>query len=117
MRAREFLSEKKIHKTHDDHKAVMNPSLCFTDMDPGYDYYRFMMQVAASPTEVPSATEFAATPFAMPYTEIEEKMIHDSLMKNGHKHKHITPHKSGEPKNTHITSPVPQNSGARRKKK
>ena len=117
MRASEFISEGKKAKTHRDHVSTMPASMVYPDMDPGYDYYRFMMQVAASPTEVPSATEFAATPFAMPYTEIEEKMIHDSLMKNGHKHKHITPHKSGEPKNTHITSPVPQNSGARRKKK
>jgi hypothetical protein len=133
MRAREFIMERNKHphddhdpfggnvpktgKVHDDHTATMNPSLVLTDMDPGYDYYRFMMTVAASPNDVPVETHLKAVPFSMPYTKQDEDMLHHALKRMGKNHSHITSDWASEPKSTNNTSPVPQNSGARRKKK
>ena len=117
MRAKDFIPEEKTKDVHPEQKAVMNPSLVLTDMDPGYDYYRFLMHAAASPTDVPVDTVFKASPFAMPYTPQEEEMLHHGLGKMGKKHKHISPDDSREPDGTNAVSPVPQNSGRARKKR
>jgi hypothetical protein len=90
----------------DDHKASMGPSLVFTDMDPGHEYYRFMMQAAASPNDIPITTTVRAIPFAMPYTKEDEDMLHHALKRMGKKHTHITPSKGDDPKTANTTSPV-----------
>ena len=98
----------KVGDVPADHKATMNPSLCFTDMDPGYQFYRFMMQAAASPNDIPITTTVKSIPFAMPYTEQDEEMLHHALKRMGKKHTHITPSKGADPKSNHTVSPVAQ---------
>ena len=99
-------SAPKVGDVHDDHKSAMNPSMCFVDMDPGYEYYRFMMQAAASPNDVPISAALTSAPFSMPYTKEDEDMLHHALKRMGKKHRHITPSTSAEPNNTHGKSPV-----------
>ena len=89
-----------------DHKSTMNPSLVFTDMDPGHEFYRFMMQAAASPNDIPITTTVRSIPFSMPYTKEDEDMLHHALKRMGKKHTHITPSKSGDPDSVQNTSPV-----------
>ena len=96
----------KVGDVHADTKSTMNPALCFTDMDPGYQYYRFMMQAAASPNDIPAAASLSATPFAMPYTKEDEEMLYHALKRMGKKHKHITPTRGKDPDSTHSKSPV-----------
>jgi len=96
----------KTAEIHDEIKTSMNPSLVFTDMDPGYEYYKFMMQAAASPNDIPVDHLMQALPFSMPYTKQEEDMLHHSLKRMGKKHKHVSPNKSMEHKNVHNISPV-----------
>ena len=117
MRAREFIVEKKS-KSHPSHRAGMQPSVVFPDMDPGYDYYRYMNVVAAHPHhKAPHDHEhFRDHPLAVAYTPHEQKMLERSLKGLGHKTKWITKNKSGETEGTHSISPVPHNSGAKRKK-
>jgi hypothetical protein len=96
----------KTSEIHDEIKSSLNPSLVFTDMDPGYDFYKFMMQAAASPNDIPVDHLMKAVPLAMPYTKEDEDMLHHALKRMGKKHTHITTDKSGEHKNVHNTSPV-----------
>lgn len=96
----------KIADVPDDHKSTMSPSLVFTDMDPGHEFYRFMMQAAASPNDIPISTTIRSTPFAMPYTAQEEDMLHHALKRMGKKHTHITPSKGGDPSSNNTISPV-----------
>ena len=96
----------KTSEIHDEIKSSLNPSLVFTDMDPGYDFYKFMMQAAASPNDIPIDNLLKAIPLAMPYTKEDEDMLHHALKRMGKKHTHITPNKSSEHKNVHNISPV-----------
>lgn len=96
----------KVADVPDDHKATMNPALCFTDMDPGHEFYRFMMQAAASPNDIPISTTVQSIPFAMPYTEQEEDMLHHALKRMGKKHRHITTSRGADPGGNHTVSPV-----------
>jgi len=99
-------SSPKMGELHDEVKSTLNPSLVFTDMDPGYDFYKFMMQAAASPNDIPVDSLLKAIPLSMPYTKEDEDMLHHALKRMGKKHKHITPHASSEPNATHNKSPV-----------
>jgi hypothetical protein len=90
----------------EEHKSILNPSLILTDMDPGHDYYRFMMLAAASPNNVPVTSPIKDIPFAMPYTKQDEDMLHHALSRMGKKHKHLTPSKGKDPTGTNTTSPV-----------
>ena len=90
----------------DQHKDTMNPSLVFTDMDPGHEFYRFMMQAAASPNDIPISSTIRSIPFAMPYTKEDEDMLHHALKRMGKKHTHITPSKGQDPAGNHTVSPV-----------
>lgn len=96
----------KVGDVPDDHKSTMNPSLCFTDMDPGHEFYRFMMQAAASPNDIPITTTVQSIPFAMPYTKQDEDMLHHALKRMGKKHKHITPTKGADPSSNNTVSPI-----------
>lgn len=118
MKIREFLAEKKA-KVHASHKAGMQPSMVFPDMDPGYDYYRYMNVVAChSHHKAPHDHEhFRDHPLALAYTQEEKEMLEKSLKGLGHKTKWITKEQGTEPEGTHIVSPVPQNSGAKRNKR
>ena len=118
MRAIEFISEAKTKaKANDEHICAMNPSMVLHDMDPGYDYYRFMSIIAGDKdSEMPSHHEhFNNTPFALAYTPEEHEMLIRGLKRMGRKHKQVTNHKSEEHTSTNNTSPVPHNSGARKR--
>jgi hypothetical protein len=89
-----------------EHKDTMNPSMCFTDMDPGHEFYRFMMQAAASPNDIPISTTVRSIPFAMPYTKEDEDMLHHALKRMGKKHVHVSPDKARDPDGSNTKSPV-----------
>jgi hypothetical protein len=118
MRAREFIVEKKA-KTNPAHKAGMQPSLVFPDMDAGYDYYRYMNVIASHPHhKAPHDHEhFRDHPLAIAYTPEEKEMLEKSLKGLGHKMKWITREEGTESKDTQTSSPVAHNSGAKRKKR
>jgi hypothetical protein len=117
MRIYELLTER-VHATHDDHKSTMNRGIVVTDLDPYYGYYRLLMQAGSMPEKtLPNKSEFQDSPFAMPYTDIEHDHLMRSIRANGHKVKKHGNGKSTEPKDTNAISPVPQNSGARGKKR
>jgi hypothetical protein len=119
MRAREFIIERKKAVTHPEHKSTMPASVTYPDMEAGYDYYRFMNIVAAHPHhKAPHEHEhFRDQPFASVYTDQEMEMLNNSLKGLGHKMKWVTKEKGKEPDSVHKASPVPHNSGAKRKKK
>ena len=117
MRAFEFISETKIEKTNTEHSSTMQPSMSISDMDSYYEFYRFMNVIAGDPeNEVSSAHEhFRDTPLVMAYTPQEQEMLMRSIKKMGKKAKFITRNNGTEPSTTNSVSPVPHNSGARRK--
>ena len=117
MRAAEFISEAKA-KTNGEHVSTMPPSLVYPDMDPGYGYYRFMTVVAAHPHhKAPHEHEhFRDQPLATVYCPEEMDMLNNAIKGLGHKSKWITKEKGREPDSNNKASPVPHNSGARRKK-
>jgi hypothetical protein len=119
MRARDFLPEAKKARAHKDHVSTMPMSMIYPDMDPGYDYYRFMNVVAAhGHHKAPHDHDhFRDHPFASAYTDEEREMLDKSLKGLGHKTKWLTKEPGKEPESTQKNSPVPHNSGARRKKK
>lgn len=119
MKASEFVSEAKKSKTHKDHVSTMPMSMVYPDMDPGYDYYRFMNIVAAHPHHKAPHDHhhFRDHPFAAAYTQQERDMLDQSIKGLGHKTKWLTKEPGREPDSTHKHSPVPHNSGAKRKKK
>ena len=84
----------------------MSPSMCFVDLDPGYEYYRFMMQAAASPNNIPVEASLNSSPFSMPFSKEDADMLHHALKRMGKKVKHISTGKSSDPKGTHSKSPV-----------
>jgi hypothetical protein len=96
----------KVADVPDDHKATMNPSLCFTDMDPGHEFYRFMMQAAASPNDIPVEASLNSAPFSMPFSKEDADMLHHAFKRMGKKVKHIAPGKGSDPKDAHNKSPV-----------
>lgn len=118
MRANEFVSEGKKAKTHRDHVSTMPASMVYPDMDPGYDYYRFMNIVAAHPHhKAPHDHEhFRDHPFVSAYTDQEVEMLNNSIKGLGHKVKWLTKTKGVEPTSTNKSSPVPHNSGIKKKK-
>lgn len=99
-------SAAKSADLHADQKSAMSPSMCFVDMDPGYEYYRFMMQAAASPNDIPLEASLNSAPFSMPFSQADADMLHHALKRMGKKVKHISPGKSSDPKGTHSKSPV-----------
>lgn len=117
MRAAEFISEAKA-KTNGEHVSTLPPSLVYPDMDSGYDYYRFMTVVAAHPHhKAPHEHEhFRDQPLAAVYSPEEMDMLNDAIKGLGHKSRWITKEKGREPDSNNKVSPVPHNSGARRKK-
>jgi hypothetical protein len=98
----------KTGDVHDDVKSTMQPTMVFTDLDPGHEFYRFMMQAAASPNDVPITTTVQSIPLSMPYTKQDEDMLHHALKRMGKKHKHVTSSKGSDPEGVNKASPVPR---------
>ena len=116
MRANEFVIEAK-GKANPEHTGTMQPSMVVHDMDPGYDYYRFMNVVAAHPHHKAPHDHhhFRDHPFVSAYTDQEVEMLNNSIKGLGHKVKWLTKTKGVEPTSTNKSSPVPHNSGKRKK--
>jgi hypothetical protein len=116
MRIKEFVSEASA-KAHEEHLCAMSPSMVMHNMDPGYDYYRFMSIIAGDKdSNMPSHHEhFNNTPFAAAYTPEEHDMLIRGLKRMGKKHKKVSKNISQEHSSTHNISPIPHNSGAKRK--
>lgn len=117
MRAREFITERD--NTPATAKAAMNNMLVLPDMDMYYEYYRFMSMVAGEPEikiDGPADT-FRDMPAAMAYTDAEHQMILNSLKRMGKKAKFVSGKGSAEMEDTNTKSPVPHNSGMRKKKR
>jgi len=117
MRAKEFINEA-VAKTNGEHLSTLPPSMLYPDMDPGYDYYRFMTVVAAHPHhKAPHEHEhFRDSPVAAAYCPEEIDMLNDAIKGLGHKTVWVTKEKGREPDSNNKVSPVPQNSGKARKK-
>jgi hypothetical protein len=117
MRASEFINEAKKSKAHPEHISTMPRSMVYPDMDPGYDYYRFMNIVASHPhhSAPHDHHHFRDHPFASAYTDEEVEMLNQSIAGLGHKVKWLTKTKGVEPTSTNKASPVPHNSGKRKK--
>jgi hypothetical protein len=117
MRAKEFITERDNAPRHA--KAAMNNMLVLPDMDMYYEYYRFMSMVAGEPdvkVDGPADT-FRDMPAAMAYTDEEQQMILNSLKRMGKKAKFVSGKGSAELPEVNTKSPVPQNSGMRKKKR
>jgi len=117
MRANEFISEAKS-KVNPEHASTMPMSVVYPDMDMGYDYYRFMTRVAGHPHHDADHDHehFRDSPVAAAYTQQEMDMLKGAIRGTGFKSKVISDTKGVEPHSTNKTSPVPHNSGARKKK-
>ena len=72
------------------------------------EFYRLMMQAAASPNDVPITTTVQSIPLSMPYTKQDEDMLHHALKRMGKKHKHVTSSKGSDPEGVNKASPVPR---------
>lgn len=116
MRANEFLNEAKT-KINNDHKSTMPMSVVYPDMDMGYDYYRFMTRVAGHPHHSADHDHdhFRDSPVAIAYTQQEMDMLKGAIRGTGYKSKIISNTKGIEPTSTNKASPVPHNSGKRKK--
>jgi hypothetical protein len=116
MRAAEFVAEAK-GKTNPEHTSTMQPSMVVHDLDPGYDYYRFMIKVAGHP-HIDSHHEhehFRDHPVMTAYTQAEEDMLSATVKSMGKKASWITTENGKEPSSNNKVSPVPHNSGKRKK--
>lgn len=107
MRATEFISEA-TSKAHDEHISTMATSMVLHDMDPGYDFYRFMSIVAGDHDNdmLPQHEHFKAVPFVVAYTKHEEDMLIRGLKRMGKKHKFVAKDPSEEPGTTNTKSPM-----------
>jgi len=117
MRAVEFVAEAKS-KTNPEHTSTMQPSIVVHDLDPGYDYYRFMIKVAGYPqTNAAQGHEhFRDHPVMTAYTQAEEDMLNATVKAMGKKASWITTENGKEPSSNNKASPIPHNSGARKRK-
>jgi ABC-type uncharacterized transport system YnjBCD substrate-binding protein len=117
MRAYEIVTEAK-GKTNPEHSSTMQPSMVVHDMDPGYDYYRFMIKIAGYPQKnaAHDHEHFRDHPVMTAYTQAEEDMLSATVKGMGKKASWITTENGKEPSSNNKKSPVAFNSGARKKK-
>lgn len=116
MRAVEFIKEGKSNKGHPEHLSAMSHSMTVPDMDSYHEYYKFMTAVAVDDSQVPTDHDhFNDNPIMFAYTPEEKAMLLRGLKRMGKKPKYVTNGTSKEHKSTNTISPVPHNSGVKRK--
>ena len=121
MRASEFISEEKV--VSDTAKAAIKNALTFPDQNSStgsaYLNYRFGIALAGAPDfPTPSASEIAGDPLLCAYTDEELAIVNAAAKMVGSKGiKRLSGNRSMELPNTNTKSPVPQNSGAKLKRK
>ena len=130
-----IVSEADAHKIQDksnrldsgnkmkpEHAAPIKNAVKFPDqnMSSGSLYlnYRFGVALAGAPNyPMPSDNAIAGDPLLASYTDEELDMINAAAKMVGSKGmKRLSNNRSTELPNTNVTSPIPQNSGAKRKK-
>lgn len=123
MRAREFLAEKnQVGKLDKEKSAVLNNVHNFASTaDRTYDLNRAMMVAAMSdgvtkPT-VDSESWVGRNNVAMPYTEVEHKMLHHAYDAVGCELTDLHNGPSGEPEGVNTQSPMTGFKGYPRKRK
>lgn len=88
-------------------REALPPSMTIPDMDPYYEYYRFLVTLAGHPsTPSPSRSITRDIPFIVPYTPAEHKWVTSLLKSLGKTPAHLTKKPSIEPETVNIKSPV-----------
>lgn len=112
MRAKEFIAEQKVSEIPNEHVSNINNLGVVKGVGPFYGLYRMMMVAAGHPTQdIATKSEFGDVPVAMPYTEYDKQNLIASAKKMGGSMKFLTTDGSSDTDDTHVKSPVPQNSG------
>ena len=94
-----------------EHNLVHNmpTTVAFPDLDPYYDFYRFVVAMAGSPdpdTIHDDPKYLKNIPVAVAYTDVERDMIERVTKRLGIKHTVLTLGNSQELPDTHVHSPV-----------
>ena len=88
-------------------RETLPPSMTIPDMDPYYEYYRFLVTLAGHPSSSsPTRSITRDVPFIIPYTPIEHKWVTSLLKSLGKTPTHLTKKSSIEPTDVNVKSPV-----------
>ena len=122
MRAKDFITEKRVGKLHPDQKSTLNRSNKFsTSNDRFYDLNRVMMATAGSDgvniPELDTESWVGRSNLAMPYTKVEQDMVKKACKKIGTNVTDVVKDGSYEPTDTDNISPVPKVGPIKRKSK
>lgn len=121
MRASEFISEEKV--VADTAKAAIKNAVTFPQQNAStgsaYLNYRFGIALAGAPDyPTPTNNEIAGDPLLCAYTDEELAIVNAAARMVGSQEiKRLTNNRSQELPNTNKVSPIPQNSGAKLKRK
>jgi len=104
------LFEGKQQKPHELLAHSMPHTMTFPDMDPNYEFYRFVVAMAGTPENNNSGQQspLRDVPLAVAYTAQEADMIQKVCHRMGIKHMVIADTNSKELPATHKISPVPK---------
>lgn len=107
MRAKDLYENKgSTADTPWKSRETLPPSMSIPDMDPYYEYYRFLTSIAGFPDEYHKKIIDQDVPVVVPYTPIEHKLAVEMLHKMGKHPKFLTKKNSVEPDGTYTKSPV-----------
>lgn len=89
-------------------RETLPPSMIVPDMDPYYEFYRFIINLAGFPErdETPKQSVIRDRPIIVPYTKIEHDAVKKVLKHIGKHPVALTEKPSIEPDFVHKTSPV-----------
>lgn len=101
----------EANKIGPEHSLVHNmpTTVAFPDLDPYYDFYRFVIALAGAPdpnTIHDDPKYLKNIPVAVAYTDVEKDMIERVTKRLGLRHTVLTLGSSQELPDTHIHSPV-----------
>jgi hypothetical protein len=116
MKITEIISEGRKGKLDPEHASVLHGARTFTDghgIDGSHNFNRVGLAVAMADgsnnhLDIDDRTWFHADSIAVPFSELEHKMLDQAFKAVKTSHKHIVKnHKSSEHPSVHRTSPVP----------
>lgn len=116
MRIHEIIAEGTKGKLDREHKKAMHRTVTFNDGNgAGFDYNLQRVGLAAAMADgsnkklkVDDRTWFHSDNVAVPYTELESRMLNQAFKHVNSKVNHVVrDHRSSESSGTHRTSPVP----------
>lgn len=115
MRKSEFIREDN-NNLPPNAEPVMSRLLLIPSLQQYYEYYRFLIMVAGEPEKHhPQNGRLRDTPTALVYTPQEMDKINNALKRMGKKAITAAGPGSLDPYDTHTQSPVPHNSGKRKR--